>query len=358
MSYVWLRDETKVDEGAASLPISTNAKHPWSIILAGGNGDRMSELIHHWMGRPIPKQYCAFAGSRSMLQHTLLRADKLSLPERQLILIAEAHESDARLQLAERWSNGVIVQPENRDTLPGIFLPLTHVYARDAKATVAILPSDHFIYPEKGFRDLMEHAIQAVEELPNMLMLVGVPAAYTELEYGWICPGRQIWKSGKHSARAVKMFMEKPSHSMATAAMERGGLWNTMIVVAKASTLWQLGCEYFPEIMKHFARLYEVIGTSHEKDVLKAIYEVIPARNFSADLLTQAISQVGVIPMKDVFWCDWGRKERILETLHYLGKKPNFPMIPAIGDGDRNSANKWRQPVLLSNLRQNGCSNS
>jgi hypothetical protein len=47
----------------------------WSIILAGGDGERISADTHRWKGRAIPKQYCAFAGKRSMLQHTLARAD-------------------------------------------------------------------------------------------------------------------------------------------------------------------------------------------------------------------------------------------------------------------------------------------
>jgi hypothetical protein len=35
--------------------------------------------------------------------------------------------------------------------------------------------------------------------------------------------------------------------------------------------------------------------------------------------------------MTDVLWCDWGRKERILETLRAIGKNPNFPMVLATG---------------------------
>ena len=35
----------------------------WSIILAGGEGTRVSSLIHRWLGRPKPKQYCAFVGT-------------------------------------------------------------------------------------------------------------------------------------------------------------------------------------------------------------------------------------------------------------------------------------------------------
>lgn len=317
------------EESMQSTEIAENCRRLWSIILAGGNGDRMRDLILRWIGRPIPKQYCAFTGTRSMLQHTIQRAEMLSSRERQLIVIGETHKREAELQFAHRWPKGVILQPSNRDTLPGIFLPLTHVYARDAKATVAIYPSDHFIYPEKSFAQVMARAVRAIEEMTHMLLLIGVPADSLELDYGWICPGRQVWASGEHSVLSVKQFLEKPSDAGAVAAMACGGMWNTLIIVAKVQTLWDLGCSYFPSIMRHFERLLNMIGTSREKSTLESIYELMPARNFSSDLLTQAIDQIGVLPMKGVLWSDWGRMERVLETLHHLGKKPNFPMIVA-----------------------------
>lgn len=40
----------------------------WSIILAGGEGTRLRALVHCWLGRPKPKQYCAFVGTRSMFR--------------------------------------------------------------------------------------------------------------------------------------------------------------------------------------------------------------------------------------------------------------------------------------------------
>jgi mannose-1-phosphate guanylyltransferase len=308
-----------------------DSRNLWSIVLAGGNGDRIGDLTHQWMGRKIPKQYCSFVGRRSMLQHTILRAEKLGKRERVLTLIARAHQADAMPQLADRWDKGVIVQPSNRDTLPGIFLPLTHVYARDSKATVAIYPSDHFIYPQENFVRLMQHAVQAAEEMPNLMVLVGVPAHSLELDYGWICPGHEAWTSDGYSVRKVRQFLEKPSHAHAAAVKAIGGMWNTLIIVVKAHTLWQLGCIYAPEILKYFEQLYPVIGTSREKDVLESIYELMPARNFSTDLLTPAASQIGVIPMEDVLWSDWGRKERIIETLSLIGKVPNFPTMFAAG---------------------------
>lgn len=118
--------------------------------------------------------------------------------------------------------------------------------------------------------------------------------------------------------------------SHASEAMSCGGLWNTMIMVAKVETLWQLGWHYCPEVMKHFERLGAAIGTSREEGTLEAIYEVMPSRNFSSGLLTPAAGRIGVIPMEGIMWSDWGRKERIVETLGRIGKIPNFLMGPAI----------------------------
>jgi mannose-1-phosphate guanylyltransferase len=50
----------------------------WSIVLAGGDGVRTKTFIRTWLGHEKPKQYCVFVGSRSMFQHTLDRAARLT----------------------------------------------------------------------------------------------------------------------------------------------------------------------------------------------------------------------------------------------------------------------------------------
>jgi hypothetical protein len=43
--------------------------------------------------------------------------------------------------------------------------------------------------------------------------------------------------------------------------------------------------------------------------------------------------QLGVMELEGVIWSDWGRPERIVETLRSLGKKPTFPMEAFTGSG-------------------------
>ncbi|MEJ2108637.1 MAG: sugar phosphate nucleotidyltransferase [Acidobacteriota bacterium] len=322
---------TKTQAVEADFVLSPRiSRHLWAIILAGGNGERTRTLTNRWMGRHIPKQYCAFVGSRSMLQHTMDRADALVKPERQRILIAKEHQHEARSQLADYWNERVILQPANRDTFPGIFLPLTHIYSQDMNATVIIYPSDHFIYPKKRFTQAVAGAVRAVEALPDRLMLIGAPADSPVQDYGWICPGSEIWRVGQYSAYTVKRFLEKPLKVNAVDAMIRGDLWNTFIIVVKASTLWQLGWNYFPETMYMFVRLFHAIGSSRENDVLETIYKIIPSQNFSTGLLSHATANIGVMPMNDVLWSDWGSEKRIVETLVQMGKQPNFPSPASI----------------------------
>src|SRR5688572_33404456 len=129
--------------------------HLWSIVLAGGEGVRLRPLIERWLGGHRPKQYCTFVGTRSLFQHTLDRADLLTRPERKVVLVAAGHRKEACQQLQGRLAARVVLQPLNRDTAPGVFLPLTYVRAANHDATVVIYPSDHFINPEERFMDFV-----------------------------------------------------------------------------------------------------------------------------------------------------------------------------------------------------------
>ncbi len=301
----------------------------WSIILAGGEGERLTPFVQRWLGRHKAKQYCTFIGTRSMFQHTLDRADLLSDPERKVTVIAQAHREEVMPQLVGRQPGRLIFQPTNRDTAVGVFLALTHVRACDPEATVVLYPSDHFVCPEDRFVDIVQSAVRAAMHLKDLLFLLAVPADRLELEYGWIQPTPNIgWVDG-HRVRTVEKFVEKPSARMARAMMASGALWNTLILATRVRTLWALGWRYFPEMMSLFERYTEVIGTCKEEGVLKAVYEVMPARNFSSHLLASIPQQITVIELSEVLWSDWGKAERIVHTLDRIGKYPLFPLALA-----------------------------
>jgi mannose-1-phosphate guanylyltransferase len=300
----------------------------WSIVLAGGDGQRTKECIRRWLGHDKPKQFCTFVGTRSMLQHTLDRAARLTPWEQVVVSATQRHQSELWQQLDGRPAGMVLLQPKNLDTAAGILLPLAFILARDPQATVVIYPSDHFIYPEDVFIVAVDQAVRGSAVWGGRTVLLAAKPEGLELEYGWIKPGRFMGWTGNAAVRAVKTFLEKPDEATAREARSTGSLWNTMVVVAKGKDLWKLGWKCVPEMMPLFERLKKTIDTAEELNTLDEIYTNMPCRNFSSDLLQRAPERLAVMEMKDVLWSDWGSPERITAGLEKIGKWPAFARDP------------------------------
>ena len=249
----------------------------WSIVLAGGDGERLQPSIQKWLGYPLPKQYCTFVGTRSMLQHTWGRANQIVWPRKKVTVLGRTHQqrSDAHF-LGQSEEGTIIFQPRNCDTAPGVFLPLTYVKAWDPQSVVMIFPSDHFIFPEEQFVETVRRAVRAVELWQDRMILLGVRPSHLELDYGWIALGGILgWSEGSCIRRAQE-FVEKPGSADGVRLMNQGALWNTLVLVANVETLWKAGWECFPEVMEKFEQLRQSIGTPVEGSVLQTIYHVCP----------------------------------------------------------------------------------
>jgi mannose-1-phosphate guanylyltransferase len=163
-------------------------------------------------------------------------------------------------------------------------------------------------------------------------LLAAVPDG-PETDYGWIEPGEAVAEidSGA-AARKVTAFREKPSAERADEYFRGGYLWNTMIVVGRARTLWQLGRRTLPEMIDHFEMLRRVTeavqsgraSATHLRTVVEEMYEHLEPANFSRDLLEKVPDSTLVLPLEDIHWSDWGRPERISRSLARIGVEPNF----------------------------------
>lgn len=304
----------------------TEKRQRWSIVLAGGEGERVKPLVLRWLGRHRPKQYCAFVGHRSMFQHTVDRAVTLTPPEQTVVIAARHHRHEVESQLRGRPIGKLIWQPANRDTAAGIFLPLAYVRARDPEATVVIHPSDHFIYPEHRFLETVRQAMVAIDAMPDRVLLLGVQPDRVETEYGWIQRGAQLNGPPTHPVHAVSAFFEKPGAAQAEAARRAGGLWNTLVLTATVESLWHAGRACFPELMARLDRMASAWDSDTEQATLEAVYHEMPALNFSSHLLQRQPDRVAVMELTDVLWSDWGKPERIADMIRRIGKTPAFPL--------------------------------
>lgn len=287
-------------------------KHLWGIVLAGGEGRRLRPFIRACLGIDCPKQYCALINHRSMLYHTLRRVERLIPPDRLLIIITEPHLRYAQEELHDRTQETLIIQPCNRETGPGILLPLLHAHRRDPEAVVVLLPSDHFIREEERFMAAIKHAADFVGGCPEYPVLLGVEATGPEIEYGWIEPGEVLCLQDGEAVYEVRRFWEKPTSEKAAELYLQVYLWNTMVLVVLATVLLDLFWELTPELMRAFLPILQALGSPREAEAMRAAYVKLPSTNFSQAILARCPHRLGVLRVQGVYWSDWGDPERIL----------------------------------------------
>ena len=300
------------------------------IVLAAGAGKRLQPFIYHLRGDALPKQYVRLIGTRSMLEHTFQRAESLIPPARLFTVVSREHLShpEVRQQLSSRPAETVIVQPMNKETGPGILLPLVHVFRRYPESTVVVFPSDHFIGEEQIFMDHVAMAFTAVERNPSCVVLLGIQPTEAETEYGYILPGREVyprlWK--------VSRFIEKPDACTALKLIQNDGLWNTMVMIFNAGSMMDLVCGAAPKMHAIFGRILDAVGTPGELKAVEEGYHSLESMNFSKGLLQPfslgRAARLMVLPVRGVRWSDWGSEQRIISVLRDIGRLGRLERIP------------------------------
>lgn len=289
----------------------------WGIVLAAGEGTRTRDFLQQLCGGRGIKQFCAVIGRRSLLEHTLARVERLIPRERMLVIVSTDHQEEAAQQLAQWPAENVIYQPANRDTAPGILLPLAYLSRREPFATVAIFPSDHFIVDEDRFMATVSQAVVETQRFSRELTLVGMPPDRAEEGYGWIEPGnKEEWRE----TLPVRQFWEKPALSQTEQLLRRGAVWNTFVCVAQATTLWEMTRQAAPDLYRDFMAIRRALGGPQAGAVTEYIYRTLRAVNFSSGVCEALPSRLRVLPVPAVGWSDWGSVGRIVASLKQLDK--------------------------------------
>lgn len=318
----------------------------YGIILAAGEGKRLQSYVQEIKGEPLPKQYVNLIGRRSMLEHTFDRTEKL-IPTRQILTVIGRHHlsrTEVRRQLARRPQETLIVQPANRETGPGILLPLMFVYKCCPQAIVTIFPSDHFVLEENLFMNHAKLAVHAVQQDPSRIVLLAIEPNKPETEYGYVIPHEDVGELCRFGTRGVSAFIEKPNTELASKLVMAGGLWNTMTMVFKADTLLRLVRSIYPVLYRDFSRIHEALGTREEQSTIDEVYENLEPVNFSKQILERIAvdyrESISVLPVREVFWSDLGSQKRVLRVLRRLSRH-QAEEIQAVPD----STKPWQAEV-------------
>lgn len=303
---IHLGDQTSERAQAARQPM-----HEWAVILAGGDGKRLQELSYKVSGDRRPKQFCDFFGGKSLLSHTRERLEPLFFDEQTIFVLNHAHEAYYGRELSDVPSSRKLVQPANRGTAPAIAVSVLEILQRDPGATIAFFPSDHHYFESSIFQRTIDRGLALAQEYEDRVLIVGAPASYPEVEYGWIQPGPPLIESLSHPLQCVSRFWEKPDVATARMLQRNGALWNTFVMIGTADAFLQLLAATLPTV---------ILGINQRlgEGALDRLYSGIEPKDFSRDVLSVAPERLLVLPDGPSGWTDFGSPQRAMNLLEAL----------------------------------------
>jgi mannose-1-phosphate guanylyltransferase len=279
----------------------------WSLVLAAGQGRRLASLTGG-----IPKQFWSPHGDRTLLEHTLERLSPLVPPTRTVTVIDRSQRALAEALSSRSSAGRLLDQPADRGTAAGVLLGLTEIVLADPDALVVLTPSDHGVARPDEFRRGILHARDAITSGHASVVLCGVPAIAATGDYGWIAPGEPTIGA----CRSVGRFTEKPDRAEAERLLRAGAVWNTMVLVARASRLRDLFAQHTPRLTAVFderARFRE--GATWQAFLTQA-YATLPHVDFSRDVLSPAAADLSLYTwLATLGWTDLGTPARLVEWL-------------------------------------------
>jgi len=221
--------------------------HP--VVLSGGSGSRLWPLSRENQ----PKQFLSLIGERSLFQETVLRAYALPRAGLPVTVCAEGHRFmvGEQLQGIGVGSGGILLEPVARNTAPAIALAALHLLARDAEATMLVLPADHLIEDESAFRAAVARAAALGDQ--DWLVTFGIQPDYPETGYGYIARGDALGEDGYRVSR----FVEKPALATAQSYLAEGTYaWNSGMFLFKAQ-------RYLDELARYAPGIYAAASAAY-----------------------------------------------------------------------------------------------
>lgn len=192
----------------------------FAAILAGGGGTRLWPSSR----RARPKQLLTLGGRESLLAAAARRVVPLFGWEHILVVTARDQEAAVRKELPKLPKANVLVEPAPRNTAGAIQLAASFATLRAGEsARVAVLPADHAISDEAGFRACLRTAL---DRAAQAIVTIGITPTAPETGYGYIRMGAAVGNRGQ-GVHAVAAFVEKPDLATAKAYLRSGRyLWN------------------------------------------------------------------------------------------------------------------------------------
>jgi mannose-1-phosphate guanylyltransferase len=253
----------------------------YAVILAGGAGTRFWPASR----RQLPKQLLPLAGraDEPLIAATVRRIEPLVPAERTWISTAARLVEATAAALPQLSRSNFLAEPVARNTAPCIGLAAATIGRFDPDAVVAVLPADHFIADEPGFRHVLARAIQIAEE--GWLVTIGVVPTRPETGYGYIEIGDAI----THEAHSVRRFVEKPARQLAETFVAQGRhLWNAGMFFFRVSVMRAAIAKHLPELARGLEAIDAAALRGDEARVLAEVFPTLPSISIDRGVMEKA----------------------------------------------------------------------
>ncbi|MFN7146071.1 MAG: mannose-1-phosphate guanylyltransferase [Myxococcota bacterium] len=262
----------------------------FAVVLAGGRGTRFWPLSR----RERPKQCLSVDGGPTLIQRTVART---GLPPEQVLVVT----GPDMLEAVRAQVPGVelLVEPSARNTAAAIAWAALEVERRGGRCSF-VLPSDHLIADEPGFRDAL--AVAAGVAGSGALVTLGVRPTRPETGYGWI----EV-EEGRGPDHAVRRFVEKPPLAEAERLLAGGRhLWNAGMFV------WSPGA-LLDAVAAHLPGTAAMIGRLRAGHPVSDAWGLSEATSIDYGVLERA-DGIRVLPV-DFGWSDVGSWTALADVL-------------------------------------------
>lgn len=298
-----------------------NHQQAWAVVLAGGDGTRLQAFTRLIAGEDRPKQFCRLYGGRTLLAQTRSRLAPAISPERTLFSVVKHHERFYAEELADVKPSRVVVQPSNKGTTAAIICSLLRITRLAGDPIVGFFPTDHYYSKEMRFIAAVRLALKIVSSRLETIVLLGADAELPEVQYGWIEPGTNLECPLTSSLVSVRRFWEKPSTQVAQALLAHGCLWNTFVMIGRASAFLDMLNAAVPRTMQVLASAGGLSNAEFGLPQKEEAYAALHPGDFSRQVLSISTGQLAVLRLGNVGWSDLGTPERAMSAITRSGLK-------------------------------------
>jgi len=291
-----------------------------AVIMAGGSGTRLWPLSR----KNKPKQFQQLTGENTMLQDTISRLDFLPASD---IYVSTNNQY---LKIVKEQTRGIlpsqniIVEPDLRDTAPGIGLAATYLAKKNPSDVMAVIYADHLIRNKKEFIKKLKIAAK-LAATENTLNIIEVKAKYPNVNLGYVKIGRMLKVIDGTEIYEFERFTEKPDLAKARKFLQSYKyLWNTGLYVWKIDTILKQFRKFLPNTGKQLAKIGDAIGGKDEMKTLQKYYPLCDKISIDYGIMEKVdCSLVRIIPA-ELGWSDVGTWESIFEELSAGDRKNLF----------------------------------